>query len=267
MRDYQNKGNGGTPPQRFYHQKKISAEIIYGLHPIMEALDAGQELERIVFRKGLSADQIPLITRRARERNIPIQYVPAEWFIRLGSRNHQGAIAFVAVVEYQNIEWILPKIYESGEEPLIVVSGGITDVRNLGAIVRTAECAGAHALVVPTTGGAQINADAVKTSAGALAHFPVARTKSLRHTCEYLKESGLRLIAATEYGETYYQRANLEGPLALILGDEGTGVPDDLLALCDEKVRIPLHGQISSLNVSVAAGILLYAIESQRHKQ
>ena len=171
------------------------------------------------------------------------------------------------MIEYQNIEWILPKIYESGEEPLVVVAGGITDVRNLGAIVRTAECAGAHTLVVPSTGGAQINADAVKTSAGALAHFPVARTRSLKQTCEYLKASGLRLIAATEHGETYYQRANLAGPIALILGDEGTGVPEELLALCDEKVRIPLHGQISSLNVSVAAGILLYAIESQRHKQ
>lgn len=266
MRDYQNNHNG-TPPQRFYHQKKISAEIIYGLHPIMEALDAGQELERIVLRKGLSAEQLPNITRRAKERGIPVQYVPAEWFIRLGSRNHQGAIAFVAVIEYQNIEWILPKIYESGEEPLVVVAGGITDVRNLGAIVRTAECAGAHTLVVPSTGGAQINADAVKTSAGALAHFPVARTRSLKQTCEYLKASGLRLIAATEHGETYYQCANLAGPIALILGDEGTGVPEELLALCDEKVRIPLHGQISSLNVSVAAGILLYAIESQRHKQ
>jgi RNA methyltransferase, trmH family, group 3 len=266
MRESNSNNNRKNPPQRFYHQKKISAEIIYGLHPIMEALDAGRELEKLVFRKGLSSEQLPLIIRRARERGIPIQYVPEEWFIRLGSRNHQGAIAFVAAIEYQKIEWILPKIYESGQEPLLVVSGGITDVRNLGAIVRTAECAGAHALIVPTTGGAQINADAVKTSAGALAHFPVARTPSLLHTCQFLKASGLRLLAASEHGDSYYQKADLTGPVALILGDEGMGIPNDILPLCDLKLRIPLHGQISSLNVSVAAGILLYAIESQRHK-
>lgn len=251
---------------RFYHQKRISAELLYGLHPIMEALDAGQELERIVLRKGLTGEQIPLILRRARERGIPVQQVPAEWFIRLGSRNHQGAVAFRSPIEYQKIEWIIPSLFEHGEEPLIVVAGGITDVRNLGAIVRTAECAGAHALVVPMQGGAQINADAVKTSAGALAHFPVCRTASLVHTCRYLKESGLRLVAATEYGDTYYAKADLAGPIALILGDEGTGVPDELLRLCDETLRIPLHGQISSLNVSVAAGILLYAIEAQREE-
>ena len=252
MKDYPNK-TSSPPPQRFYHQKRISAELLYGLYPIMEALDAGRELERIVLKKGLVNEQIPLITRRARERGIPVQYVPAEWFIRLGNRNHQGAIAYLAEIEYQRIEWLLPKIFESGEDPLILVAAGITDVRNLGAIVRTAECAGAHALVIPTQGGAQINADAVKTSAGALLHFPVARTFQLRATCEFLKNSGLR-------------QADLRGPLALVLGDEGHGVPEDILALCDQTLRIPLHGQISSLNVSVAAGVLLYAIESQRRQ-
>ena len=265
MKDYPNK-TSSPPPQRFYHQKRISAELLYGLHPIMEALDAGRELERIVLKKGLVNEQIPLITRRARERGIPVQYVPAEWFIRLGNRNHQGAIAYLAEIEYQRIEWLLPKIFESGEDPLILVAAGITDVRNLGAIVRTAECAGAHALVIPTQGGAQINADAVKTSAGALLHFPVARTFQLRATCEFLKSSGLRLLAASEHGQIYYQQADLRGPLALVLGDEGHGVPEDILALCDQTLRIPLHGQISSLNVSVATGVLLYAIESQRRQ-
>lgn len=249
---------------RGQRRTRSQGEMLYGVHPIVQAIESGQEIERIIMRSGLRSETLPQLMQMARQRGIAVQHVPAAWFNRLGSRNHQGIVATVSPIGYQSLEALIPLLFEQGESPLIVVADGITDVRNLGAIARSAECAGAHALVVPTKGSAHINADTVKASAGALLHFPVCRTSRLDQTCQFLKECGLQLVVATEDGATFFHSADLHGPLALVLGDEGHGVSSSILRMADITVRIPIHGQVSSLNVSVAAGILLYEAERQR---
>jgi 23S rRNA (guanosine2251-2'-O)-methyltransferase len=155
-------------------------------------------------------------------------------------------------------------IFEKGEDPLLLVLDGISDVRNFGAIVRSAECLGAHAVIIPEKGSARITSDAIKTSAGALHTLPVCREKSILRAAEYLKESGIRVISATEKAEKEARSADFKGPLAIILGSEEKGISRELLSLSDQEIRIPLKGNISSLNVSVAAGILLYEAVRQR---
>lgn len=241
--------------------------MVYGVHPVLEALEAGREIERIIVREGLGGDMVPRILQMGRQRGVPIQPVPQGWFARLGGRNHQGIVAYIAPITYQPIETLIPMLYEAGKEPLVIVADGITDVRNLGAIVRTAECSGAHALVVPKRGSAQISSDTIKASAGALSHFAVARVESLVACCRFLQDSGLRIVVASERGARYYHGANLTGPVALVLGDEAKGVSPKIAALADESVKIPIHGQVQSLNVSVAAGVILYEIERQRALQ
>lgn len=256
-----------TRNPKWTKRSRSGSDMIYGIHPILEAIDAGKEIERIIIREGLTGEALPILTQTARQRGIPIQYVPAAWFARLGTRNHQGITASLSPITYQPIETLIPMLYEKGIDPLVIIADGITDVRNLGAIARTAECAGAHALIVPTKGSAQINADAVKTSAGALLHLPVARTENLVSTCHFLKESGLKIVAASERANSYYHNTTLHGPLALVLGDEEKGISQQIMEIADHSINIPLHGQVQSLNVSVAAGILLYEIERQRHQQ
>lgn len=248
-------------------RSRAKDEMIYGIRPIVEALNSGKEIERITISESLSGEQLSELKQMARQRSVPVKQVPPMWFNRLGQRNHQGIVATVAPITYQNLEALIPMLYDQGQDPLVIVADGITDVRNLGAIVRSAECAGASALIVPKRGSAHLNADAVKSSAGALLHFPVCRVDSIERTCEFLRESGLRLVAASEKGATYYHHAELRGPLALVLGDEFSGVSPRILDMCDTTVRIPTHGQVESLNVSVSAGIILFEIERQRHEQ
>lgn len=235
------------------------------MQPLQEALEAWRTIDKVVIKAGLSGGVIATLLQILRDRGVPVQRVPEEWFRRYGARAHQGVVAFLSAVEYQPLESILPAIYERGEEPLIVLVDGVTDVRNIGAIARTAECVGAHALVVPSRGVAQLNADAVKSSAGALLHLPVCRTQSLEESCRFLKASGVRLVVASEHGGGYFGKCPLAGPVALVLGDECRGVSKEVLALADCVASIPVHGVVESLNVSVAAGVLLYAIEASRH--
>ena len=250
--------------ERWHRRARATGDLLYGVHPIMEALDAGREIERITVQDGLRAEGLAELIAVARQRGIPVKKVPSEWFLRLGQRNHQGVVAAISPIVYQRIEGLLPMIYEWGEDPLLVLLDGVTDVRNLGAIARTAECVGAHGLIVPTTGSASINADTVKTSAGALLHLPVCRVPNTVQTVEYLRNSGLRVVAATEKGGVYYHNADLHGPVCLVLGDEEQGIDDRILRLADAEIRIPLHGRVQSLNVSVAAGVILYEMERQR---
>jgi 23S rRNA (guanosine2251-2'-O)-methyltransferase len=179
-------------------------------------------------------------------------------------KNHQGVLAWLSLIEFQNIENLLPMIFEKGEDPLIIALDGVSDVRNFGAIVRSADCLGAHGIVIPEKGSARITADAIKTSAGALHSFPVCREKSLVRSVEYLKQSGLKVIAATEKSGLAISMAPLRGPVVIILGAEDKGISRELLALADQSVKIPMTGNIASLNVSVAAGILLYETARQR---
>jgi len=239
-------------------------QMIFGLHPVIEAIEAGREISKVLLRKGLEGDTFRELTALLRKLDIPSQIVPVEKLNRVTRRNHQGVIAFVSPVEYARIENLIPALFEKGETPFIVVCEGVTDTRNVGAIARSAECAGAHALLLPAKGSAMISADAVKTSAGALNHIAVCRTDNLKSTLVFLKNSGLKIIAATEKANNIYYQTDLTGPAVLLLGAEDTGLPAEYLRLADVTVKIPVNGKVASLNVSAAAAIVLYEIVKQR---
>lgn len=239
-------------------------QMVFGIRAVQEAIAAGKEIEKVFVKKGLQGDLFRGFLEVVRQHNIPYQFVPIEKLNRLSRKNHQGVIAMISPVVYQDIEQLVPMLYDEGKEPFILVLDHVTDVRNFGAIARTAECAGVHAIVIPEKGGAPINADALKTSAGALHSIPVCRVQSLKAIVEFLKNSGLKVVAATEKGAVNYNEANYQGPLTLVMGAEDTGISSDLLALSDVRSKIPILGDIESLNVSVAAGILMYEIIKSR---
>jgi 23S rRNA (guanosine2251-2'-O)-methyltransferase len=240
--------------------------MIYGIHPVLEALEAGKEIEKILIRRDEKNSAFREILGLAGEMEVPVQKVPVDKLDGLTHGNHQGIVAFVSLIDYQPIENVLMNIYEKGEVPLLVLLDRITDVRNLGAIARSAECAGVHALIVPSRGSAQINADAVKTSAGALNNLPIHRSVNLKDTLRYLKDSGVGIVAVTEYGSEVYHSADLTGPVLLILGSEEDGISTEYLKFADNRIKIPLPGTTGSLNVSVAAGIVLFETLRQRSR-
>lgn len=239
-------------------------QMIYGIRPVLEAIDAGKEIERIFIHRGVNSPLMHELKQVLHERKIYYQEVPVEKLNRLTRKNHQDVICFVSPITYQKLSDIIPAVFETGQTPLILLLDRITDVRNFGAIARTAECAGVHAIVIPAKGAAQINGDAVKTSAGALNNIPVCREKRLEDTIHYLKESGLRIVGITEKAKGYPYQCNFDTPVALIMGSEEDGISTSLLALCDEQVRIPMAGKTLSLNVSVASGIVLFEAIRQR---
>jgi 23S rRNA (guanosine2251-2'-O)-methyltransferase len=191
-------------------------------------------------------------------KDYPLPFVPTEKLDRITAGNHQGVIAYVAPIEYADIETLIEGKLEKGEKPLVLVLDRITDVRNFGAIARTAECQGVDAILIPSKGSALVSADAVKTSAGALNRIPVCKTDDLKNTLFYLQQCGMRIVACTEKSKIPLYEVNLRGPVAIILGSEENGITSDLLNLSDIKARIPLRGEIASLNVGVAAGMILY---------
>jgi len=239
-------------------------DCIFGLHAVIEAIRAGKQIDRLLIKQGLQGALYHELMTEVRKNNIVYQIVPLERIELVTRKNHQGVLAWLSVIEYQYIANLLPMIYEKGEDPLIIALDGVSDVRNFGAIVRTAECLGAHAIIIPEKGSARITADAVKTSAGALHSFPVCREKSIVRAIEYLKESGLKVFCAAEKSGTPASEASLTGPSVLILGSEDKGISRELISLSDKELKIPMTGSIGSLNVSVAAGILLYEIIRQR---
>jgi len=239
-------------------------DFIFGIRAVEEAIHSGKEIDRVLIRKGLTGDLFMAFFSLVRENNVPFQYVPEEKLNRITRKNHQGVIAFLSSVTYDNIETIIPGLFEKGEIPLILILDGITDVRNMGAIARSAECAGVHAIVIPEKGSAQINADAMKTSAGALNYIPVCRVKSLVNIVKYIKDCGITVLAATEKANELYFNSELQKPLAILLGAEDIGIDPDLLRLSDSLVKIPMKGKVSSLNVSAAASVLLFEVLRQR---
>ncbi len=239
-------------------------EFIFGMHPVLEAIDSGKEMEKVLLQQDLKGPQIPKLREQMKLHGIPYQYVPKEKLNRITMKNHQGIIAFPSPITYQNLEQLLPVLYEEGEEPFILVLDRITDVGNFGAIARSAECAGVHAIVVPSRGSAMISAHAVKASAGALYKIPVCREDNLKDSIDFLHNSGLKVIASTEKAEDYCDQANLSGPCALIMGSEEDGISPEYLKRSDVLVKIPMFGEIGSLNVSVATGIILYEVQRQR---
>ncbi len=240
-------------------------EIIFGIRAVSEAIQSGQELERILFRKGLHGDLAHELVSQARKTGVPIQFVPVEKLNQFTGKNHQGVVALISPILYHNIEQLVPGLYETGKTPLILILDGITDVRNFGAIARSAECAGVDGLVIPFSGAARIHEDSVKTSAGALLTIPVCRTPSLSDAIKFLKNSGFKIIGATEKGSLNYHQADMKDPVAIIMGSEEKGIHPAMMALCDQEVSIPVYGQIASLNVSVAASLLMYEAVRQRN--
>lgn len=240
------------------------SDCIFGLRPVIEAIKAGKQIDRLLVRQGLQGALYHELMAEVRNHNIVYQIVPLERIELVTRKNHQGVLAWLSLIEYQNIGNLLPVIYEKGEDPLIIALDGVSDVRNFGAITRTAECLGAHAVIIPEKGSARITAEAIKTSAGALHSFPVCREKSILRAIEFLKDSGLKVICAMEKSGTAVSEADLIGPVVLILGSEDKGISRELIALADYKIKIPMKGNIGSLNVSVAAGIIIYEITRQR---
>jgi 23S rRNA (guanosine2251-2'-O)-methyltransferase len=239
-------------------------EYIFGFHSVLEAIKAGKQIDRLLIKQGLKGALYHELMGEVRKRSIPFQYVPLERIELVTRKNHQGILALLSLIEYQSISNLLPTIFEKGEDPLILVLDGVSDVRNFGAVVRSAECLGAHAVIIPEKGSARITADAIKTSAGALHSFPVCRERNLALSLQFLKDSGVKIIGASEKADQDITITDLKGPLALILGAEDKGISPQILSITDMSIRIPLTGGISSLNVSVAAGILLYEISRQR---
>ena len=240
-------------------------DIIFGIRAVIEAIQAGKEIDKILIKKDLQGELTSELYRLIRDEKILNQRVPLEKLNRITKKNHQGVIAFTSAISYQKIEDIIPTLFEEGKTPFIVVLDGITDVRNFGAIARTCECAGVDAIVIPERGSVSVQSDAIKTSAGALLSIPVCREKDLTRTIKLLKESGIHTIAANEKGSKIYTAATYSNPVALILGAEDLGVDQERLRICDEIVKIPQYGVIESLNVSVAAGILVYEVVRNRN--
>ncbi|NLE33849.1 MAG: 23S rRNA (guanosine(2251)-2'-O)-methyltransferase RlmB [Bacteroidales bacterium] len=239
-------------------------EFIFGMHPVMEAIRGGRQIDRLLVRRGLRGGLYHELMQVVNEYAIPWQVVPQEKLDYITRKNHQGVIAWLSAIEFQNIENIVPRIFEEGGDPLLLMLDGVSDVRNFGAIVRSALCFGAHAVIIPEKNSARISPDAVKASAGALSTFPVCRVRSLTKCLTWLRESGLKTVAATEKAEKQVSDAGMTGPLVVILGSEERGISRELLELSDAQVSIPITGTIGSLNVSVSAGILLYEIVRQR---
>lgn len=239
-------------------------DFIFGIRPVIEALQAATSLDTIYVKKDLGSDLAGELLEAARQAGVPIKRVPVERLNRLTRKNHQGVVAMVAAVTYYKVDQVVPMLYDNGDNPLLVVLDGVTDVRNFGALARTADCAGVSALVIPERDSVSVNADAVKTSAGALNYVPVCRERNLVKALRYLRDSGIKIVGTGGSNAVPHTEVDLTGPVAIVLGAEDCGVSDEVLALCDACIAIPEFGHINSLNVSVAGGILMYEAVRQR---
>lgn len=240
-------------------------ELIYGTRAVMEAVNAGKDIEKIFIQKGVNNSLVNELRQLLAKNNIPFQVVPDFKLNKLTKGNHQGVVCVLSSITYHKTEDIIPMIFERGEVPLFLMIDRVTDVRNVGAMARTAACAGVHAIIIPDQGSAQLNADAIKTSAGALHNILVCREKNLKLTIEYLKGSGIKIVAATEKASQPYFTSDLKVPCCIIMGSEDSGISPEYLKRADEKVLIPMNNVVQSLNVSVAAGIILFEAYRQRN--
>lgn len=239
--------------------------MIFGIHAIVAALDANKEIDKIIIKRDLnSALSHELFEALEAHPSVQVQKVPVERLNRYTLKNHEGAIAFLSKVEYQKVSNLIPAIFEEGRDPFLVLLDGVTDVRNFGSVARTCECAGVDAVVIPMRGGLMINADAMKTSAGALNTLPVCREFSLGEALRFVKNSGLRVIAVSKGAKKTYDKVDYTGPVALVFADDRGDVSDLILRSADEVVSIPVKGQISGLNISVSAGVVIYEALKQR---
>lgn len=240
--------------------------MVFGIRALIETIKAGKTIDKIFTQRGLNNPLIGELNDLIKERDIPNSKVPVEKLNRITMKNHQGAVGFISPVDFAPLENVVMNAFEKGEDPFILILDRITDVRNFGAIARTAECAGAHAILVPTKGAAQIGADAMKTSAGALNYLSICRENNLKDSIRELKNSGLKVFACTEKSAEVVYDQNMTGPVAIIMGSEEDGVSPEYIKLCDGSVKIPMNGKIDSLNVSVATAVIAYEVVRQRNQ-
>lgn len=242
------------------------AEILFGTRPLLEAIEAGKEIDKIYLQKNLQGQIFRELWESIKEHKLPHTVVPKSRLDKFTRANHQGVVATLSAVQSQPLMDIVQSVFESGEDPLIMILDRVSDVRNFGAIARSAEAAGAHAIVITARHSAAVNQDAMKTSAGALQHLPLCREQNLNETLEILAQSGLRIIGCSEKTEKLVYDCDLRGPLALVMGSEDKGLAPERRKLCHEVVKLPMLGKVGSLNVSVAAGAILYEAIRQRHQ-
>ncbi len=239
-------------------------QYIYGVHAVLEAFEAGKDIDKILLSKTLNDETAKEISEKARAMRVPVQRVPVQKIDRITRKNHQGVLAMMAAVTYYQVEDLVPQLFDEGENPFIVVLDGVTDVRNFGAVARTCECAGVSAIVIPDRESVSVNADAVKTSAGALNYLPVCREHNLVKAVRLLRDSGFKIVGTSDKSQMPYTKGNYTGPVAIVLGAEDKGISPEIMKLCDTQVLIPEFGHINSLNVSVAGGIMIYEVVRQR---
>jgi len=239
-------------------------DFIFGTRAVMESINAGKDIDKVLVQKELNNDLIKELLKLCKEVKIPVVRVPDGKLNRITRKNHQGVIAQMSSIEYASLDNVIDNCFAVGKSPLILILDHITDVRNFGAIARTAECAGVDAIVIPEKGSAQINSDAIKTSVGALNFLPVARVKNLFYACRDLQKMGLTLVAITEKTEKIMYDADFSSPVALVMGSEEDGISQEIMGIVDDKVKIPMAGNIESLNVSVSAGVAIYEAIRQR---
>ena len=239
-------------------------QMLYGIHPVMEAIRAGRTFDKVLLKQGMEGEQFRQLYALIGEKKINCQFVPVERLNRAVRGAHQGVVAYVSQIELVGLEEMVEKSFGKTAKPLLVILDGVSDVRNLGAVSRTLECVGGNGIIVPAKGGAAINAEAVKASAGALTRIDACRVPNLRYAAYYLKQAGFRIVAASEKVDKLIYDADLKGPVAIVMGSEGKGISSAMLELADEKVAIPMSGNIGSLNVSIAAAVVMYEAVRQR---
>jgi len=244
--------------------KNEKEDFIFGLRPVMEAIEAGKTIDKIFVQGGLQGDIYSELKKLLKKHNIRPNTVPVEKLNRFTRKNHQGVVAFISEIPFYKIEDILPQIFEEGKTPFLLILDRLTDVRNFGAIARTAECVGIDAIVIPDKGAAPINSDAIKTSAGALYNVKICKENNLAHVVDFLQQSGVTVFAATEKAEKLIYNADFSEPCAIVMGNEETGISKEVLHHADEKIKLPITGKTQSLNVSVACGAILYEAVRQK---
>lgn len=240
------------------------SDYIFGIRAVIEAIEAGKQIDKVMIKKDLSGDLVRELFAKIKEYGILTQRVPAEKLNRITMKNHQGVIAMLSPIEYAKLENLVPLFYEEGRVPFVILLDGLTDTRNFGAIARTAECVGADAIVIPSKGSVSVTPDAVKTSAGALLHIPVCRENNILEAVRMLKDNGYKIVGASEKAAENYTEIDYSVPVGIVMGAEDTGISDPVLKACDALGAIPILGNIGSLNVSVAAGVMMYEVVRQR---
>ncbi len=239
-------------------------DFVFGLRPVIEAIEAGKTIDKVFIQNGLQGSIYADLKVLLAKNKLRPNYVPIEKLNRFTRKNHQGIVAFISDIPFYKIEDLLPQLFEEGKTPFLLMLDRLTDVRNFGAICRTAECVGIDAVIIPEKGAAPINSDAIKTSAGALYNIKICKEKNLAHTVDFLQQSGVQVFASTEKAQKLIYELDFTEPCAIVMGNEETGISKEVMHHSDEKMKLPIEGKTQSLNVSVACGAIMY--EAMRQK-